>query len=415
MTPKGLLLQFLPPFSIIGRFFITASIFGLIGSILALFMSISENFNLPLLVHSFTLGFLAMTMVGALFQMLPVVAGAVIKKASLKATLTHLLLLIGIPLLLIGLFTADKELILLGTAFTAGGLLGVSAVFAFSLLRVKSHIPTSRGIKFSLLNFVIGVSLGVLLILNMSGIYPLDHLRLLNLHLSFMLIGWVFLLVASVSFQVVEMFFVTPPYPKRFAWYLPPIIAVLLAMKFLLYNSILLDPLLSILMILQAVLTLDRLRKRRRKIPDPLINFWQVGMVALILSSALYPFLHREFLLFLFLFGTFAQSVVFAMMYRIVPFLVWLHLSNRGVINPPTMHEIISRRRVYVNLYLHLLSIVSFLTAYFFDLRHIFIISSVLYFISFLVLLVNLISGVLIYVRRGAETDVSLPPLRDRR
>jgi len=415
MTSKGLLLQFLPPFNIIGRFFLTASLFGLIGSLLALYMSISKAFNLPPLVHSFTLGFLATAMVGALFQMLPVVAGAVIKRAVLKATAIHVLLLIGIPIFLIGLLSGRAKFTLTGAILVAIGLMGASVLFLIDLLRVKSHVPTSRGMKFSILNFAVGILLAILLALDRSGFHFTDYGRVLNLHLSFVLIGWIFLLIASVSFQVVEMFFVTPPYPKRFAWLLPPLITLLLLLKIILGDLFIIDIFLSALMILQALLTLDRFRKRRRKIPDPLINFWQVGMVALIASSLLYPFLQRFFLLFLFLFGTFAQSVVFAMMYRIVPFLVWLHISNKGVPNPPTMHEVISRKRIYVSLYVHLFSVLSLFVAYLIGFGWLYVIASAAYTLSFLILFLNLSSAILLYIRRVYGQGASLPLRQDRR
>ncbi len=38
-----------------------------------------------------------------------------------------------------------------------------------------------------------------------------DFLALRQLHLGLGLLGWIALLILSVSFQVIEMFYVTPP------------------------------------------------------------------------------------------------------------------------------------------------------------------------------------------------------------
>ncbi len=407
---RGLNLLFLPPFSIVARFFLTSALFGFLGSLLALHAILSGGFSLPALVHTFTLGFITMTMLGALFQMLPVVAGAIIERPSAKATFTHTTFTLGVLLFILGLRLSKDILLYPGLILISLALLFVAPLMLFKLLKQKGHTPTTRGMKFALGLFLPAFLSGLLLILSQEA--PLAPFRsyLVDLHMGLMLWGWVALLVASVAFRVIEMFFVTPPYPTLFSYWFAPLLTLLLILNTFTGFHPWTKLLISLLYISFALLTFTRLVGRRRKVPDPLIGFWYTGMIFLIASAALYPFTSRSpeiFLLFLYLFGTFAQSVIMAMMYRIIPFLVWIHLSNRGVPDAPTMHEVIEPKRIRLNLYLHLLCILSFFLSL---LRgELWKITGLLYTLSFGLLLLNLSSGVLTFLRRAGWRGVSLP------
>ena len=405
---RGLQLLYLPPFSIVSRFFLTSAFFGLLGALLGLYGAVTDRFSLPALVHIYTLGFMAMTMVGALFQMLPVVAGAVIERSLLVATYTHISLVLGVLTFVTGLFSGEKYTLVTGTSLMFLALVPTASLMLFKLMRIESHTPTSGGMRYALLSLLIGVLLGSLEVFNLSGYANLSYSWLLKAHLTVMLFGWVGILVASVAFQVIEMFFVTPSYPRTYARLFPP--AVLLSILVASLKDVwLLKVPLSVLFISFALITFSRLRDRRRKIPDPLISLWYVSMGFLIASSLLYPFAGggATFLLFLFTFGSFAQSVIFAMMYRIIPFLVWIHLSNRGVPNAPTMHEVINPKRVWAHFYLHLTSVFLFLVPFFTGIKVLWLFCSLAYAVSFAFLFFNLSSGVLLYLRKAGWQGAS--------
>lgn len=399
----GLNLLFLPPFSIVARFFLTSSLFGLLGVLLSLYMILSEELNLPALLHTFTLGFITMTMLGALFQMLPVVAGAVIEKPLLKATFTHATFTAGVILFIFGLLLSKNTLLYTGLFLLSAALLFVVPLMLFKLIRLKDHTPTTRGMKFSLSLFLVAFVTGILLILSKEN-SNLNYGYLLELHMGFMLWGWVALLVASVAFRVIEMFFVTPPYPGIFSYGLPPLLSLLLILNALTGFHPWTKSLVSILFTSFALLTLRMLRKRKRKAPDPLVMFWYTSMICLIASAVLYPFASRSsavLLLLLYLFGTFAHSVILAMMYRIIPFLVWIHLSNRGVPNAPTMHEVIRPGRIWTNLYLHLSAVIASLVSFALGSKGFWLFTGTLYLLSFCLLVFNLFSGVFTYLKRA--------------
>jgi len=81
MNTAGLSLEQAPPISIPFRFFLTAALFGVVAASLSLYLGPDLFLTRwsPMtvgLVHSFTLGVIAMVMCGALTQMLPVIVGS---------------------------------------------------------------------------------------------------------------------------------------------------------------------------------------------------------------------------------------------------------------------------------------------------------------------------------------------------
>lgn len=409
MTPGALSLLYAPPFSIVARFFITASLLGLGGSLLFLYMLLSGEFSLQALVHIFTLGFAAMTMVGALFQMLPVVAGAVIENPLPKAAYTHITLLSGTLLLVAGFLYGNKLLLSSGLILITLSVLFIAPLMLYKLFKLKSYTPTSMGMRYALGSFVAGTLVGMALVTSLLGKLEINYLRFAEAHFSFMLFGWVGILIASVAFQVIEMFFVTPPYPKRYANAFHPVVVALLLL-YIVLGWWLFKVLLSLLFISFALLTVVRLRERRRKIPDPLISLWYTGMLFLSASMLLYPFVDfgsKGFLLFLLLYGVFVHSVILAMMYRIIPFLVWLHLSNMGVPDAPTMHEVIRPKKVWIQFYLHWVSVLLLLTSYLSGFEVLWFICTVSYAVSFGWLFLNLSSGTALFFKKAGQRDVS--------
>ena len=80
----------------------------------------------------------------------------------------------------------------------------------------------------------------------------------------------------------------------------------------------------------------------------------------------------------------FALSIVFAMFYKIVPFLTWFHLSNQGYMEAPMMHDIVHPKMVKKHFYIHVAMLVTLVAS---------LLSN--YFI------LNLLSGVLVLVSFG--------------
>ena len=89
-------------------------------------------------------------------------------------------------------------------------------------------------------------------------------------------------------------------------------------------------------------------------------------------------------------------------MYKIVPFLVWFHLTNEGFINMPTMNELIGKKTTTVQFALHIVALLSLATLIFdssFQMA-----AGMAIVLSNALLLFNLIKGSRIYfTKQGLE------------
>jgi hypothetical protein len=373
---NGLSLEQAPPISVVLNFFITASIFG---SLLAVFLvldsleliSFVTQTKELIIVHTLALGVMASFMLGALFQMLPVIAGVVIQLPTKKATVVHLLLVVGVLVQVIAFAKGNSSLLyFLAGAYLGSGLLYALGSMLKELLKIKNHSSSSKGMIFALLSFTLAILLGLYLLLSLGGyVNGLHFVEAKEAHYSFALFGWVSLLIVSVSFQVIEMFYVTPKYPPLMSNYLTATIFLLLLLKtILLFMGIttqLINIMLPILFILYAISTLERLNNRKRPTSDATVWFWSLGMALLILSMTI-SFLGNTLgvdkiltqISYLSFIG-FALSIVFAMVYKIVPFLVWFHLSNQGYMEAPMMHDVIHPKKAKMHFKIHLGTIVA--------------------------------------------------------
>ncbi len=407
----GLSLEQAPPISVVLRFFVTASVFGvllglfLIADSLGIVSSLSNNKSV-IIVHTLALGVMASFMLGALFQMLPVIAGVVIKMPTKKAMVVHLLFVVGSLIQLYAFANASTPLLyFLASAYLGTGLFYGLYLMLKELVKIKDHSSSSKGMIFSLVSFTFAIVFGIYLLLTL-GTYVEGTLftQVKELHYSFALFGWLSLLIVSVSFQVVEMFYVTPKYPPFMSKYLTLTIFILLLLKtiaiFIGVQTELITALLSILFIVYAGFTIHRLYHRKRPTSDATVWLWRLGMGLLIVSMLITLLdvvmdIGLEVKMFSYLtFIGFALSIVFAMVYKIVPFLTWFHLSNQGYMEAPMMHDIVHPKTVKKHFYIHVAMLVTFSISLFMDYTILNLLSGVLVLVSFGWLFYNLIYAI---------------------
>ncbi len=377
MTDAGLSYEQAPPFAAPLRFFLAAPVFLLLAALLGLFVpDWQTNRWSPVtlaLTHLITLGYLAMVMLGALLQMLPVVLGAPVPAVRLVAAIGLFALVCGTPSLALGFLLSEADWLYAGMLILAAGLLPVIVAIAFSLVRtVAPHVAWPiRQAAFAL---VVTLTLGMALAGGLYGLWPAITTDLTPLHVAWGLIGWVLLLVVGVAYQVVPMLQITPPYPLWLSRWLTWIM-----LAGLLLYSVPADwgaaSQLGALALCAggigfALATLHIQSRRRRKVPDVTLAFWRLGMASLMVAPLLYlllPWLPETWLEpaqislgIVFLLG-FAASVVSGMLYKIVPFLAWFHLKTQtgakvGAI--PNMKEMIPDKLARLHLRLHLAALV---------------------------------------------------------
>ena len=345
-----------PPFAAPLRFFLTAPLFSLAAGLLLLFVGpglLESRWTPGLLAatHLVTVGFMLMVMLGALIQILPVVAGANLDNPLAVARWLHAGLAAGALLLAAGFLFGQAAL--LGAAALVLGL----AVAAFlvagarALAGVPSTSPTIRGLKLALAGLAGAAGLGVWLALAIANGWAVALPALADLHAGWALGAWAGVLLAALAYVVVPMFQLTPGYPARPSWWFPGILLGLMVGWAL---GVVLDAAAAIRLVRAlsavagigfALLTLRLQARRRRARSDVTYRYWQLGLasaifaLAMVLTATAWPPLAELtgwsiFAGILLLVGGF-MSFIIGMLYKIVPFLAWMHLRNRGSARSP--------------------------------------------------------------------------------
>lgn len=354
-----------PPLSAPLRFFLTAPLHGVLAGGLLMFAGgdlLASRWTPAALAatHLLTLGFMLQIMLGALIQILPVVAGANLAQPARLASLLHPGLNLGCLLLVAGFLVASPALLQAG-----GGLLLLSiGGFLFAAARALWHVPstspTIRGLKLALGGLLVVSVLGFFLVQALSQGWSLPLMALTDLHAGWGLAGWTGILLTAVAYVVVPMFQLTPGYPARPSWAFPLLIFVPLLLwslalwrdwAWLLAFSQLF---LALAGVAFAGLTLRLQAQRRRPRPDATLRYWQLGLGAMILAllmmstAVIWPALPlwpawTPLFGMLTLIGGFI-AFINGMLYKIAPFLAWLHLKNKTALGVklPAMNKFLS-------------------------------------------------------------------------
>ena len=354
-----------PPFAAPLRFFLTAPLFVVLAGLLVAVEGpqIFASRWLPAALaatHLLTIGFMLQVMLGAMIQILPVVAGANLARPLRVAAVVHAGLTAGALLLASGLYFSAPRML----SLAAGLLLLTGTYFLLAtgraLFGVPSTSPTIRGLKLALGGLACVLGLGVSLALAIAHGWALPLPALTDLHAGWGFGGWAGILLAAMAYVVVPMFQLTPGYPARPSWWFPFIVfALMLAWS----AAVLADwpgavrlcqLLLALAGIAFAGLTLHLQTKRRRARADATYRYWQTGLISgtlalsMLAVAAVFPAAGElpgwtQFFGILLVVGGFLPFII-GMLYKIVPFLAWLHLQNSGQakVPAPAMNKILA-------------------------------------------------------------------------
>lgn len=383
MTQGRLSYSQAPPFSAPLRFFLTAPLFLVAAGILALhdadaWTAAPAAFAGLAMTHLVTLGFLAMVMLGALMQVLPVILGAPFPAVMPLARAFHAGLTAGTVILVSGFVIPSPAMLEIG-AFVLGATF-LAFIVAMGIALRRSGKLTRTPFTVAGLGLAITILLGSTLVAALNGTAtPIDVNRGLQLHVTWAFIAWIFGLVVATSYQVVPMLQVTPAYPLWLRRWLAPVSLIALAAYSVTIlagqeawptSAFFAAPFLAAAAG-YALVTLDLFRRRRRKIGDSTLRLWKTAMVSLLAWVILTVFsawqggpdTRLDLLMgVLFLLG-FAISVVCGMLYKIVPFLAWFHLQAQGHRDAPSMRELLPEKRAKRQLLLHWASLACFIAA----------------------------------------------------
>ncbi|MBW2243941.1 MAG: permease [Deltaproteobacteria bacterium] len=391
MKTSGLSFDDIPPLDIPLRFHITAPVFGLLAA-LFLFWEGPEAWMSRWTIgslgatHLLTLGFMAMVMIGSLFQLVPVLSGQAIPAMRWVAPWVHVMLTAGVIVLTVALVRPDTvtftvALALLGFAFAA-----FIPPLVWRLVRIRGASDAIFTIRLAAISLLMTVGMGIFLSVGRG--WPdlgIAFRSWTDVHVLWALFGWVPLLVMGVSYQVMPMFHVAPAFDSRLARGIPLSVFVSLLLLSHARSDYLVAPIVTVLcgaLMAYSATALRVLAKRHRKRADPMIGFWRTALISLALAAVSLwfamatpvrlPFLRESgaplLIGILMVFG-FACSMIIGMLQKIVPFLIFLHLQRRALGNPdamsqiPTTNEVITDRDAHWQLRIHLIACAGILAA----------------------------------------------------
>lgn len=384
----GLSFEQAPPISVPFRFFLTAPLFGMAAGLLLLWQGpaalASRWTSVALaLTHLLAVGFMLQAMCGALLQMLPVAAGANIWQPKRVTHLTHAGLTFG-TLMLVGGFLGEQALLFkVAVPFMTVSLGAFALIVLVALFRTPARGPTIIALRIAVFGLIVTISLGATLASAFGWQLALPLTEITHVHAAWGLGGWSLLLVAGVAYLVVPMFQLTPPYPL---WLTR---AYSVALFFLLAGwSITWLPLqrpqglqaalacaAALLPVTFAAVTLRLQGRRRRKVTEPTLLFWRVAMACLIVAACgvilqqLSPgeedYAGTPFLLGVLLMVGVFMPVISGMLYKIMPFLNWLHLQKIGKpgLVVPNIRQMIPESRMLMQFRLHMAALALLLAA----------------------------------------------------
>ncbi len=424
MNYNQLSLEQAPGIAIPLRFFLTAPLFAIIASLVLLYNGpeILQNRWLPqtlAFTHLITLGFVTMVMMGALLQLLPVLAGANIPAASILSPIIHVLYSFGICLLTVGLGTSSQQLIQFSMFTLLPGLFIYLSAVSYALFNAQSKHASVQSMRIAIASLWVAVTLGFMLASG-HGWNSIPLLRqFTSLHIAWATVGWISMMMISVAYQVIPMFQVTHEYPKILSRYLSPLILLsLIILSFIkyfytdlagiaewLYLGVIY--IICFLLAIFVIITIRLQLQRKKRLADTTLYFWFTGLISLFASLILFFYAEvtqqdLSILIAVIFFSGFIISIINGMLYKIVPFLVWLHLhkqlslSGKGLANIPTMNEVISSKKTHRQYYLHLfaisLTILSIFTPNIF-----FYPAAIVWLINWSLLWIHLFQAILLY------------------
>ena len=366
-----------PPISVPLRFFLSAPIFGLVAGVLLSWWGADVATSRWLgetlaLTHLLVAGFMLQAMTGALFQFLPVAAGCNIDRPMLVARMAHPLLLAAALLLPFGLASGIAVALRVAAVLFLLAVAIIAVATGRALLRTPARGATVLALRLAVGGLAVTVLLGTALVDGLAGQRNWPLADLTSVHVAWGFGGWALMLLAGVSYFVVPMFQLTPPYPPRFARWLPLLLlAVLLAWSLQMIAPI---PQRLVLVCGLALagafsgVTLWLQQRRRRRIGDPVFWFFRLAMSCLLAAAllgtaaAILPALHDEpgvaWTLGVLLIPGVFMSAINGMLYKIVPFISWLHLQRLASpgTQVPNVHELLPGSAMRGQMSVHLLA-----------------------------------------------------------
>lgn len=331
-----------PPPGLPGEHFAAALLFFVAGAAALVLVApdvAAGAFYLPRVaatVHLFTLGWIMLSIFGALCQFLPVAIGRPLRWPGL-AHVSFGLQAAGAAAFAAALVTGERPLLYIGAAALSGAFVLFAANLGAALVAVKTRSLTWWALAGATVFLVVTPAYGVVLATNLhDGALGAARFEVVAAHAHVAIVGVVMLVVVGVAHRLLPMFLLShgaSERPARVAVALLFAGATALALPFGGGARHVVGGVLAaggvVAFLAQAALFF---RKRVRRQLDPGMRLAAAGVAGLALAVALAPFAltrglaapHLLSTYFVVLLGALSMFVA-GHYYKIVPFLVWYH------------------------------------------------------------------------------------------
>lgn len=333
------------------------------------------------LTHAGSLGVLAMGMIGALYQMTPVVAGAPVPLTRI-AHIVHILLLTGLFSFAWRLLGGSTTAMTIAMVCFGVALPAFLLPLGWALLRAPTKDETVQGMRIAVISLAAITLIGLILAGGFTGgTFSANRMLWMQVHMGLALLGWVGGLIIAVSWQVIPMFYLASgtrrPTRRGLLTLLLTglVLPVIVAFSGAEIEGFLTTKQMAAVASLPAAyaawwlhpaLVLRDLLNRQRKRSDASLLFWQAGLgIALLLIpiailAVMLPDPRWQVLFGWLAIWGWAATIMHGMLSRIVPFLVWFHRYSAkvGLEIVPSMRSLLPQKRIRTGFILHLSSVV---------------------------------------------------------
>jgi hypothetical protein len=329
------------------------------------------------LVHMVAVGWLSLLMCGALFQFVPVLIaqplrGARLVLPALACLLTGLACLLAGFLQLAGEIETGMPLLAFAALLLPAGFLLVAIVLGTTLRRARLTLP-ARFVAIGLVCILVAAVLGALFALLLSGRIPAPvgidlRARVLPVHVTAGLGGWLTFTAIGVSYRLLPMFMLAPDRERassRAAWRSGTAALLLVALAAPTAFVPAMAPAVvcaAAFLVLYGFDLIFFYRHRKRRVVELNSRAAQGAFLSLVLSGLLLLALlatgtmerHVGALLYLAAFG-WLTGLGLSQLYKIVPFLTWLECYGpiMGKKSTPRVQDLVveGRGRFWFALY----------------------------------------------------------------
>lgn len=417
MVP-GFATKLSPSFRLVSTYFISA-IISLIAVSIMMVVSYEEvsghHFSPKLLAitHLTILGWIALTIFGAIFQLISIILKVKVHSEKL-AFAQYAFHVAGLIILVYSFWVFS-----FGTLMITGGALIVFSIFLFlinimiTLSKRKKNNLTGIFLMASNIHLFFVVILGLLLAINLAFPFiPGDHLSLLTVHAHIGIAGWIGLVIAGVSLKLIPMFTLSHGFSVKPAWGVFVLVnsgvvgfSIFRILSLGTVGDYIFIPMLALGFLLFFYQIMLIIKKRMKKNIDLGIKFSLFAYTSLLIAVLIAVaslFINNETLGkinlpvlygFILIFG-FITQLILGQMYKIIPFLIWFHYYSAqvGLKEVPLLKDLYNRNLSKTQYYITNFSILVIVVAILFNFPVVVLTGFSLYLVGILLFSYNILS-----------------------